>query len=310
MLGICCHFLKEQTKPRSGERYLVNTMDEKSLQLGRLRAEKYTFDTIKSVYVNNVGNLEKMLPVITSTGVRHFRISSALFPLVDQVDSSLWNNDEIISYLKRIGAYIKSEKMRVTLHPGQFTVLSSDSDVVVQNAVKELSFHAWLFDKMELEVTPFYAINIHGGKKGRSSRLIDVIKSLPNNVKNRLTLENDETCYSTVDLLDVHKATGVPICWDSHHHVFNDGELTIDEAFDVSCATWSNGVKPLQHLANTEPGMENGSFTDRRKHSNMIHYVPDCQLKALLENTIDVEVEAKMKNIAVMKMSEDFSISL
>lgn len=310
MLGLCCHFLKEDTKPRSGEKYFFNAMEEKTLQLGRYRSGKYSEEFIKETYINNVKNLSEMLPVIRTTGIKHFRISSAMFPLADQVDEALWNNDEVKFHLKTAGDYIKKESMRVTTHPGQFCVLSSDSDRVVENAFKELSIHGWLFDEMGLDHTPYYAINIHGGKRDRTSRLIEQIKSLPDNVRKRLTLENDETCYSIIDLLEVYKHTGTPICWDSHHHTFNDGELTIDEAFEVACATWQNGINPLQHLANTEPGMENGSFPERRKHSNMIHYIPDCQLKALHENTVDIEVEAKQKNISISKMMEKFNISL
>jgi UV DNA damage repair endonuclease len=56
--------------------------------------------------------------------------------------------------------------------------------------------------------------------------------------------------------------------------------------------------------------MENGSFPDRRKHSDMIHYVPDPQLKFLRDRKIDVEVEAKQKNIAVFDMSKKFDIPL
>ena len=310
MLGLCCHFLQEETKPRSGEKYFVNAMEERTLQLGRYKAGKYSPDFIKATYVNNVRNLANMLPVVRATGVKHFRISSAMFPLVDQVDRELWDNDEVKVHLQRAGEFIRNEGMRVSTHPGQFTVLSSDSDRVVENAIKELAHHGWFFDEMGLDHSPFYAINIHGGKRDRTSRLIEQIKSLPDNVRKRLTLENDETCYSVIDLLEVHKHTGTPICFDSHHHIFNDAELTMDEAFEVSCATWQKGINPLQHIANTEPGMENGSFPERRKHSNTIHYVPDCQLKALRENIIDVEVEAKMKNISIVKMSQDFSIPL
>ena len=310
MIGLCCHFLKEDTKPRSGEKYFVNAMEERSLQLGHFRNGKYPPELIKAIYVNNVRNLANMLPVIRKSGSKHFRISSSMFPLVDQVDRELWDNDEVKDHLNRAGKYILEQNMRITTHPGQYVVLSSDSDRVVENAIKELSHHGWLFDEMGLDRSPKYAINIHGGKRARSSRLIEQIKSLPDSVRRRLTLENDESCYSVIDLLEVYKHTTTPICWDSHHHTFNDGELTLDEAFEVSCATWPQDINPLQHIANTEPGMEHGSFTDRRKHSNMIHYVPDCQLKALRENIIDVEVEAKMKNIAILKMSKDFSIPL
>jgi UV DNA damage endonuclease len=125
-----------------------------------------------------------------------------------------------------------------------------------------------------------------------------------------LTLENCETCYSLVDLLPVSLETSVPIVWDSHHHVFNDGGLTPEEACAAALETWPKGIRPLQHISNTEPGSEGGSFTERRKHSDMIHYVPECQRLLLMNDDLDVEVEAKLKNFAVLDMSRRFSIPL
>ena len=310
MLGICCHFLREETKPRSGEKFYVNAMEERTLQLGRYRSGKYTPEMIKGTYVNNVKNLATMLPKIRKYGARLFRISSAMFPLADQVDRELWDNDEVKKWLAVAGEYVLANGMRVTTHPGQFCVLSSDSDSVVEKAFVELGIHGWMFDSMGLDHSPKWAINIHGGKSDRSSRLIEQIKSLPDNVRKRLTLENDENSYSVIDLLEVHQATGVPVVFDSHHHTFNDGDLTMEEAFDASCQTWLNGVRPLQHISNTEPSLVNGSMLARRKHSDMIHYVPEPQLIALRNDTVDVEVEAKQKNLAVTKMATDFSIPI
>jgi UV DNA damage endonuclease len=181
---------------------------------------------------------------------------------------------------------------------------------VVEKAFVELGIHGWMFDAMGLDHSPKWAINIHGGKADRSSRLIEQIKSLPDNVRKRLTLENDENSYSVIDLLEVYQATGIPVVFDSHHHTFNDGELSMADAHDLTTQTWQEGVRPLQHISNTEPSLVNGSLLSRRKHSDMIHYVPEPQLRALRDDTVDVEVEAKQKNLAVTKMSTEFNIPI
>ena len=308
--GVCCHWLEEKTKPRSGKTELVNIFDERTLQLGRYRQGKYTQESIKGTYVHNVQRLAEMLPFMHKRGVKLFRISSALFPLADQVDKSLWNNAEVEGYLKVAGDYIKKNGIRVTTHPGQFCVLSSDSDSVVEKAFVELGIHGWMFDAMGLDHSPFYAINIHGGKADRSSRLIEQIKSLPDNTRKRITLENDESAYSVIDLLHVHQETGVPVVFDSHHHTFNEDGLSMEDAFITTGETWPKGIKPLQHLSNTEPSLVNGNFMDRRKHSDMIHYVPDVQMKRLKKDLVDLEVEAKLKNFAVLDMVKKFNIQL
>lgn len=309
MLGLVCHFVEEKKK-KNGQVILQNKFEPRILQLGRFKAGKYADSEIKQVYVHNLQKTLDILPDIVKCGIRLFRLSSNLLPLSDLVPRECWDNDDIKNLLKKIGQFIISNKMRICTHPGQFCVLSSDSDKVVDNAFRELIIHGWLFDEMGLDRSPKWAINIHGGKKDRASQLIERIESLPHSVRARLTLENDELAYGVTDLLPVFLKTGTPICFDSHHHTFNDNGLSQEEAFAAACETWTGDVKPLQHLSNTEPLFRDGSFAQRRKHSDMIHYVPNCQLSALLNDTIDVEIEAKMKNLSVLDMSRKFSIPL
>jgi UV DNA damage endonuclease len=254
--------------------------------------------------------LRDVLRKVAASGVRLFRVSSAMFPLSDRVPRRLWDNDALRGELALCGEVARKCGIRLTTHPGQFCVLSSDSDSVVEKAIVELEHHAWMFDSMGMPRSPYAAINVHGGKADRQTRLIDAIRSLPEASRSRLTLENCETCYSLVDLLPVSMETGVPIVWDSHHHVFNDGGLDGAEAADAADETWPKGVKPLQHISNTEPGMEGGSFTERRKHSDMIHYIPAVQLERLRRDAVDLEVEAKMKNLAVLEMPKKFDVPL
>jgi UV DNA damage repair endonuclease len=82
--------------------------------------------------------------------------------------------------------------------------------------------------------------------------------------------------------------------------------MDYNEACNETMKTWGN-IKPLQHLSNTEPGNEDGSFTERRKHSYYIHYIPQEQKQVMMENIVDVDIEAKGKNLAVVKMKNDFS---
>jgi len=310
-LGICCHWLDQRTIQRTGRIEMYNAMDERTLQLGRYRSGKYTNEMISGTYEHNVEALIKMLPRLISSGISLFRISSAMFPLADQVDQSLWKgNERLNKLLCEAGKIIIGAGMRVSTHPGQFCVLSSDSPNVVDKAITELSIHGWMFDAMGLDRSHRYAINIHGGKSNRTDVLARRIDLLSEDVRSRLTLENDETAYSVIQLLEVNRLTGIPIVFDSHHHVFNDDCLSMEEAMEATMETWKDGVLPLQHISNTEPGLEGGSFTNRRKHSDMIHYVPDLQLKYLQDRKVDVEVEAKQKNIAVFDMSKKFQIPL
>jgi len=304
--GLCCQYLISRNK-RDGTTIYENIIDEKSLQLGQFKAGKYDATRIVNTYINNVEEHIKILPKLVEDNIRSFRISSSLFPLFEFNRELAISNEILLNRLTTLGKLFRENNIRVTTHPGQFTVLSSDRDEVVQNSIRELEYHAWIFDMMGFEQTPYYAINIHGGKADRSERLIDVIKTLPANVKNRLTLENDEKCYNVKQLLQIHEKCGVPIVLDSHHYNFNSNDLVYDDAHSATMLTWGQ-IKPLQHISNTEPGMENGSFNERRQHSNFLHYINSHQLDALRNDTIDVDIEAKMKNLALLKLRADYGI--
>lgn len=305
-MSLCCQYLKENIK-RNGSIELVNLIDEKSLQLGAYKQGKYSDERILQTYRHNVQTHIDIIPKLVEDGIKSFRISSSLFPLYEFAGSIARNDGWITAKLAELGQLFKQHGIRVTTHPGQFCVISSDKQSVIDNSVKELAYHAWMFDMMGFDRTPFYAINIHGGKANRADKLIETYGSLPENVKSRLTLENDEKCYNVKQLLAISERTGVPIVFDSHHYTFGVDDLSFDDAFNQTLATW-NKIKPLQHLSNTEIGMENAAYNQKRAHSQMIRYIPEQQLQAMRDNTIDVDIEAKLKNIALLQMRNDFAI--
>jgi UV DNA damage endonuclease len=308
MLGLCCQYLESKFK-RNGQAEFVNIVDETGLQYGQFLKNKYSSKQIEQTWINNAIGLFNIIKRVNQEGIKLFRVSSNLFPLYDSVADSLRNCQTVKNILKETGKYAMQNNMRLTSHPDQFVVLSSNKQDVINTSFRLLDYHAWIFDQMELPITPYYAINIHGGAKGNSSILIDSIKKLSPSTKNRLTLENDERSYSVTDLYQVYQETGVPICWDSHHHTFNDANLSLDEGLALAKKTWGD-VKPITHLSNTDPSLLNGSFTERRKHSDYVHYIPDCQLNGNNNGEIDVEFEFKMKNLAIFKAVKDFNIKL
>ena len=311
-LGLCCQFLESFTK-KDGSIEHKNIINEKSLQLGCFKEGKYDLIRISSTYHNNVDQHLNIIPKLVKNNIRSFRLSSSLFPLYEFNSHNIHSDEILCRKLKKLGDAFKTYGIRVTTHPGQFCVINSDAQHVIKNSIAELAYHAWVFDQMGLEQTPNCAINIHGGKRGNSDKLVEVIQSLPDNIRNRLTLENDERCFSVKQLLHISKETGVPVVFDSHHHQFNQDGFDSVDASAYAISTWKrSGVdyKPLQHLSNTEPGMENGSFPERRKHSQFIHYLPESQRELVIRDLIDLDVEAKMKNLAIVKMRKDFDIKV
>jgi UV DNA damage endonuclease len=305
-LGLMCQFLGEKKK-RDGTIYYENIIDEKSLQLGAYKNGKYSRERILATYRGNVKEILRVIPRLNECNIKSFRLSSSVFPLFEFCSDIVKNDEQITTDLALAGKRFTESGIRVTTHPGQFCVISSDSDKTVKNSINELAYHAWIFDAMGFPISPYHAINIHGGKAKRSERLIEVIKTLPENIKGRLTLENDEKCYNVRNLLSISERTSVPIVFDSHHHIFDPSDISVDDAYNSTIATWGK-IKPLQHISNTEIGMENAVYNKKRAHSQMIRYVPDVQLQGMRDDTVDVDVEAKLKNIALLKMRKDFDI--
>ena len=138
--------------------------------------------------------------------------------------------------------------------------------------------------------------------------LHDIIKVI-DDVVNCINTRGDNDDDIVKQLLEVHEKTSVPVVLDTHHFTFNSNDLVFSDAFTQTIQTWGN-TKPLQHISNTEVGMESGTFTEKRAHSAYIQYVPPLQLEAARANTIDIDVEAKMKNLALLKMRKDYDIAV
>merc|ERR1711991_160395 len=109
---------------------------------------------------------------------------------------------------------------------------------------------------MNLTRTPFNKINIHiggayGDKEKSMERFCKNFERLPDSVKTRLTVENDDkaTMYSVTDLYEgVYCKIGIPIVFDYHHHRFCDGGLSEEDALEVAISTWIDTV-PVVHYS-------------------------------------------------------------
>lgn len=305
-LGLCCQWLESTPKG------LKNILVSRSLQLSRLKRGEYSNEKIHKTYLDNIINLRAVFPKIISSGIKSFRVSSALFPLWDLVDRSLWDDKKIIHELKSIGDLAKTNYIRITTHPGQFCVLSSNSKDIIDKSIKEIEMHAWVMDMMGLDINPHYSINIHGGKADAADVLISSIRKLNPSAKSRLTLENCEFAYTINDLAYVSKETEVPLVFDSHHHSFNPGGMGGKSAMELAMSTWPSNIKPLTHVSSSKPEYLSRNFpvTKLREHSDMLHTCPDYQIDANNRGAIDIDIEAKNKNHALFESVEKFGLVL
>ena len=234
--------------------------DEISVNRGMVRR---TFDSKGLKYVSELAalNLRDTLEVLKwnkSNGIYVYRMSSDSFPWMSEYEfEQLPNWSSLNKQLVEIGNYVKSENMRVSYHPGPFTVLASENESVVKKSINELNKHAQLMDYMQLEQSTKYAINIHINttrptNQLAATRFCDNFALLSESAKAHLTIENDDKLsqYSVKMLYDmVHKVIGIPVVFDQMHYRFGPKDQTMEEALKLAVSTWKE--MPLTHMSSS-----------------------------------------------------------
>jgi len=265
-------------------------------------------DYASELALANTMDLDKIIDWNILNGYNFFRITSNLAPWKSEYEwDDLKDMSKIRQYLHSAGVKVKTHNLRITSHPGPFNVLTSPHPHVVDNCVKDLTIHGDVFDMMNLTRTPYNKINIHiggayGDKPKSMERFCKNFERLPDSVKSRLTVENDDklSMYSVKELYNgVYKRIGVPIVFDYHHHRFCDGGLSEQEALELAISTWPKGITPATHYSESRSIEQQDVKIKPQAHSD---YVLD-KIETY-GNEIDVMVEAKHKELAVQKYKE------
>ena len=250
-----------------------------------------------------------------------YRISSTLFPLfnLDKADVTLVdlpNMTLIEDKFQEIQHFVNSQSprdFRVSFHPDHFNVLCSANPEVVRRTINELDHHAWLMDRMAGEDSRsyWYPLNIHmsrssGDPEQIASEFINNYNKLPDRVKSRLVLENEDKGLWTPDQLFelIHIPTGIPITYDNLHHKCNPGAWDVKEAFRMCASTWrAHDVNPLFHYS------EGGANDNPRAHTDFAISNPatfrqqhDSFYTEKLH--IDWDIELKQKDYAIQHLQE------
>jgi UV DNA damage endonuclease len=271
---------------------------------------KRTFKAKGIEYASQLGldNCKDLFTIIkwnNENGFKFFRITSNLFPWCSEYKlSDMPDYKEICNVLSNVGKYVNNNGMRITSHPGPFNVLTSPHPHVVTNCIKDLSIHGEVFDLIGLTRTPFNKINIHiggayGDKPSAMKRFCTNFHRLPESVKSRLTVENDDkaSMYSVKDLYDnVYKVIGIPIVFDYHHHKFCTGDLSEQEALELAMSSWPTDIVPVVHYSESRSKEYEDPKIRPQAHSDYVLDYIDTY-----GNEVDIMVEAKAKELAVLR---------
>ncbi len=297
--GLCCIFREEPIRFRQTTAAALQKYSRRE-QLGKL----------SSLCLQNLNSLDEALGWVIANGIGAFRVLSPLFPRMTHPDvaygmEELPDFKEIELLCKKIRARRHERDIRLSLHPDQFNVLSSPHPDVIENTIAELEYQGMLAERIGADVINLHAGGVYGDKPRALMRLKDHFTLLSERVRSRLTLENDDRSYTPADLLPVCAGLGIPMVYDVHHHRCLADGLSLTEATMRCIESWEAvGREPYFHISSSRDGYES---KNPRPHADYIS-IADFPTE-WLGLAITVDIEAKAKELAVLKIKEDLKIA-
>jgi UV DNA damage endonuclease len=250
-------------------------------------------------------NLEALMEIVEwnlEHDIRYFRISSGTIPFASHPVMSVQWQDVFRDELAELGTFIMANGMRVNVHPGQYILLNSPKPDVVERSIAELLYTTELLDLMGLDDTHKMQIHtggVYGDRDAATRRFIDTHTSLPERIRARLVIENDERLFSLHDNLRIHESTGVPLLFDTFHHsIFNHGE-SLQEAFDLAFPTWAGHGVPMMDYSSQHSERQPGAHAmsiDLDDFATVIDAIGDRE--------VDIMLEIKDKEQSVLRARE------
>jgi UV DNA damage repair endonuclease len=269
--------------------------------------------------VERVGNLEKNLRMV--------RLSSDILPVYTQSDwSYFWHRSDVVSYcesaFKSVGDIARAYDVRLSFHPGQFTVLASENPGIVDRSIEEFEYHADMARYMGFGLSfQDLKINVHiSGKQGPAG-IRSAYKRLSPEARNCITIENEENAWGLNDCMELSDL--VPIVLDIHHHWIKTGEYIspVDSRVDRVVQSW-RGKRPtmhysvsredylLEHNQSTAPNysqllLDGYKKQKLRAHSDFYWNTATNEWALSFLDRFDIMAESKGKNLASFALHKE-----
>jgi UV DNA damage endonuclease len=262
------------------------------------KSKEESLEKLSGIVANNFSVSEKIIRHCAAIGIKGYRVSSDLLPVINHPEVNVALEDlpnfGFINYeILKVKKAIEETGIRVSAHPSEYISLTSEDDKVINNSIKDLEQHAEIFEHLGLEKGHYNPLNIHIRKEGNAADLSNIFmknfERLSDGVKSRLVLENNDT-GNTWDVCTLKKYFyrnhNIPVTFDNlHHKMLNNGVSHFDAFFDAY-ETW-NDIIPIFHYSE---GKNNG-----RAHKDMADELPENFGKEVL-----FDVELKSKDIAIL----------
>jgi UV DNA damage endonuclease len=281
------------------------------------------------IMVHNIAAYKKLIEYVGSLPpeLRMVRLGSDVLPVYTQRDwAYYWQQPDVVAYCERelakVGDTARLLDVRLSMHPGQFTVLASDNPEIVDRSIEEFEYHTDVIRYMGYGKTfQDFKCNVHISGRNGPAGIKAALKRLSTEARNTITIENDENKWGIADSLEL--ADDLALVLDVHHTWCREGEYLSPKSdeFKRMIDSW-RGIRPAIHYSysrdtalpegfahNTMPNfpalLEAGHKKAKlRAHSD---WYPNPAVNeyalSFLEHA-DIMCESKMKNLASIKLYE------
>ena len=291
-------------------------------------AEEKLWDLMR----HNISSIHELIKYTGSLPkpLRMCRISSPVLPVATEATwKYFWSKPDVINYCEKhfaeVGKTARNLGVRLSFHPGQFTVLASESDDIINRSIEEFEYHVNMARWMGYGRTfQDFKINVHiSGRRGPQG-IIDVMSRLTPEARNTLTIENEEMKWGLDDILKLEKH--VALVFDIHHHWVNCGEWISanDDRIKRIIDSW-RGVRPAMHYSQPRESLHNkvdaskllnreDLFTQGenratiRAHSDYYWHKPTNDWVKPFGEYFDIQCESKAKNLASAMLAHEYKL--
>lgn len=274
----------------------------------------------------SLGYLRAIFAYLKRHGITLYRMSSDLAPYVTHPDLPQFHGqiEECSLELRELGQLAQAQGLRLSFHPSQFIVLNSPDPALIRKSIADLSAQAAMLDCMGLGPEAVLVIHVggtYGDRPSGCARWIETYGQLPEPVRRRLVLENDDIRYSASDVLSIHEATGVPLIFDYQHFWCNNPEgAELRPTLERFVRSWPAGVRPKIHFSSprtelreikrknrktgkAEVVLQPPIWTGHADFLNPFEFITFMRTAADLD--FDVMLEAKSKDLALLRIRRD-----
>jgi UV DNA damage endonuclease len=269
----------------------------------------------------SLGLLDAAFDYLDRIDVRVYRLSSSTIPYGTHPDLTQFDYrrqlDECGAELAALGAKVSALGLRLSTHPGQYTVLNAPDEGLRRTSALDLEQDAALLDALGQGpegVVVLHVGGVYGDRAAALDRWARAFEALSERARARLVVEHDERSFSLADVLELHRRTGVRVVYDHHHHRCNPAPELVEPAvaLEAALATWPDDQRAKVHLSSPRTELRHvGRGSAARLLPPLVDqhadFVTPWDLRELLgaaRRPVDVMLEAKAKDLAVLWLRE------